>query len=98
MSKKSPKKSASALIGVFLQFDLPEAVSVNVAGSFNDWEPAGLPMERKADGRWERALDLPAGRHEFRLVIDGVWSDVPNAPETVENAFGSRNAVLVVAK
>lgn len=50
------------------------------------------------DGRWERAPDLPAGCHEFRLVIDGVWTDVPNASETVENAFGSRNAMLIVAK
>jgi hypothetical protein len=98
MSKKSPKKSAHALVRISLQFDLPEAVSVNIAGSFNDWNPVSLPMERKTDGRWECAPDLPAGRHEFRLVIDGVWSDVPNASETVENAFGSRNAVLIVAK
>lgn len=98
MSKKSSKKSTHALIRVSLRFDLPEAGSVNIAGSFNDWNPASLPMKRLADGRWERDLDLPAGRYEFRLVIDGVWADVPAASDTIENSFGSRNAVLTVTQ
>lgn len=96
MSKKSSNNSAPPLISVCLQFDLPEAVTVNVAGSFNDWEPASLPMERKVEGRWERDLHLPAGRYEFRLVVDGVWSDAPGVLETVDNSHGSRNAVLHV--
>ncbi|MBL9188382.1 MAG: isoamylase early set domain-containing protein [Opitutaceae bacterium] len=77
---------------------MPDAESVNLAGSFNDWDPASLPMKRMADGRWGRDLDLPVGRYEFRLVIDGVWADVPGATDTVENSFGSRNAVLMVAQ
>lgn len=80
-----------------LSFYFPAATAVYVAGSFNNWNPDDLPMEKMADGRWGRDLSLPAGRHEFRLVIDGVWSDVPDASDTVENSFGSRNAVLVVA-
>lgn len=97
MSKETSKKSASPLVRVSLTFDFPEAVNVAVAGSFNDWDPANLPMKRMAAGRWGRDLHLPAGRYEFRLVIDGVWSDVPDAADTVENAFGFRNAVLIVA-
>ena len=97
MSKKSSKKSAHSHVRVPLSFDFPSAVTVSVAGSFNDWDAASLPMERTADGRWGRDLNLPAGRYEFRLVIDGMWSDVPNASDTVENSFGSRNALLIVA-
>lgn len=93
MSKKSPDNPAS---GVCLQFDLPEAVTGNVAGSFNDWNPASLPMVRKAEGRWERDLPLPAGRYEFRPVVDGARSGAPGGPETVENPPGARNAVLHV--
>ena len=86
------------LTRVSLQLAVPETGSVNIAGSFNDWNPENLPLRRIAGGRWGRDLDLPAGRYEFRLVIDGVWADVPDASDTVENSFGSHNAVLIVAQ
>ena len=97
MSKKTSKKTVSSLVRVPLEFHYPEAKSVNIAGSFNDWDAVGLPMKATAQGRWALELDLPAGRYEFRLVVDGIWADVPGAAEAVENPFGSRNAVLVVA-
>lgn len=97
MSKKSSRIPSPPLVCVPLVFDLPEAVSVSLAGSFNDWDPFNLPLERTEGGRWDLVLQLPVGRYEFRLVIDGVWSDVPSASDTVENPFGSRNAVLSVA-
>lgn len=97
MSKKSPKIPSPPLVRVPLVFYFPEAISVSLAGSFNDWDPINLPLERIEGGRWVHVLQLPVGRYEFRLVIDGVWSDVPSASDTVENPFGSRNAVLSVA-
>lgn len=97
MSKISSRIPSPPLVRVPLVFAFPEAISVNLAGSFNDWDPFNLSLERTEGGRWDRVLQLPAGRYEFRLVIDGVWSDVPNVPDSVENPFGSRNAVLSVA-
>jgi hypothetical protein len=39
---------------------------------------------------------LPAGRYEYRFVVDGQWMSDPSAREYVQNTFGSTNCVLVV--
>lgn len=96
MKKKSPKKSASVLTRVPLKFHLPNATSVRVSGSFNHWDQTGLALNRINDGEWALDLELAPGRHEYRLVVDDQWVDVPGAAETVENPYGGRNAVLTV--
>ncbi len=96
MKKKSPKKSASVLTRVPLKFQFPNAASVRVSGSFNNWDQTGLALNRTSDGAWALDLELAPGRHEYRLIVDDEWIDVPGAAETVENPFGGRNAVLVV--
>jgi 1,4-alpha-glucan branching enzyme len=96
MRKKASKKSATVLTRVPLRFEFPGAASVCVSGSFNNWDLAGLALDRTIDGAWARDLELAPGRHEYRLIVDGEWTDVPDATETVENPFGGRNAVLAV--
>lgn len=96
MKKKSPKKSAPVLTRVPLKFQFPNAASVRVSGSFNHWEQNGLALNRTGDGEWALELELASGRHEYRLIVDDQWVDVPGAVETIDNSFGGRNAVLVV--
>lgn len=97
MKKKSSKKATPALQRVPLKYFFPHVSTLCIAGSFNDWNDAGHSLRPVDDGYWAIELDLAPGRHEFRLVVDGAWIDVPDAVEQVENPFGSRNAVLVVA-
>ncbi len=80
-----------------LELVKPEAKSVFVAGSFNGWNPARTPLTRKSDGRWVGDLTGITGRHEYLFVVDGQWVPDPNAPESVQNPFGGKNSVLVVA-
>lgn len=96
MKRKSPKKSASVLTRFPLKFRFPTAASVRVSGSFNNWNQTGLALKRTSDGKWALDLELAPGRHEYRLIVDDEWTDVPGAAGTVENPFGGRNAVLVV--
>jgi hypothetical protein len=58
----------------------PEAQAVFVAGSFNGWQPSAMPLEKQASGRWEVELMLEPGRHEYRFVVDGRWTDDPLSP------------------
>ena len=51
----------------------PQAKEAYLAGSFNGWEAAALPMKRAADGEWTLSLELEPGRHEFKFVVDGAW-------------------------
>jgi 1,4-alpha-glucan branching enzyme len=73
----------------------PDANSVFIAGSFNDWSPDATPLGKNGGGAWTVEIALPAGRHEYRFVVDGEWVDDPQAAEVVPNAHGGVNAVLV---
>ena len=70
---------------------------VYVAGTFNHWDPTATPMKRDAgSGRFQTALRVPAGTHEYRFVVDGVWSSDPKCTDWVANDCGSLNSVLHV--
>lgn len=81
---------------VCLELKWPDAESVCIAGSFNDWHPGVSPMLRLTDGTWAKELILASGRHEYRFVVDGEWVDDPAATDYVPNPFGGMNAVLTV--
>jgi 1,4-alpha-glucan branching enzyme len=78
------------------EFTAPEAQSVLIAGTFNDWRPAATPMVALGEGRWVKDLALPPGEYEYCLVVDGQWKPDPLATKTVENPFGGVNSICRV--
>lgn len=83
---------------VVLRCHAPDAKSVYVAGTFNEWRPAATPLQPLANGLWTVELELPPGDCEYRFVVDGRWCSDPEAKETVQNPFGDHNAVLRVPR
>ena len=72
----------------------PNAHSVAVLGTFNNWEPT--PLTKNKDGIWETSLSLAPGRYEYAFVIDGRWlGQDPQADEYV-HSFGEYNSVRYV--
>jgi chromosome partitioning protein len=53
-------------------------------------------IRHEALGVWQTVVKLPPGRHRYRLVIDGQWTQDPHNPHTETNPFGERNNVVVV--
>ena len=94
-TKPSPVR---ALPKAHLELVKPEAKSVFVAGSFNEWNPVRTPLTRSNDGKWVGELSGVSGRHEYLFVVDGQWLPDPNARESVQNPFGGRNSVLIVSE
>lgn len=89
-------------VGTSFRLAAPEATEVFLAGEFNQWSATATPMQRGSDGAWVAALDLPAGRYEYKFVVDGQWVCEPGCAgkegETcVPNPFGSLNSVVDVA-
>jgi 1,4-alpha-glucan branching enzyme len=83
---------------VLLELVKPDAKSVYVAGSFNDWKPEQTPLKPAGNGRWVGDLPVNPGRHEYLFVVDGQWVPDPNAKEVVQNPFGGTNSVLIVSE
>jgi 1,4-alpha-glucan branching enzyme len=96
-TKTSRRNGARDGSAVLLEVYQPEAIDVCVAGSFNDWQPQATPMVPLGNGKWAKELTLPAGRYEYRFVVDGRWITDPKAREKAANPFGSENCVLTVA-
>ncbi len=78
------------------------AKAVFLAGSFNGWNPQSTPMINKSSGEWIADLELTPGAYEYRLVIDGQWSNEAECANhesclhCVPNPFGSKNQKLQV--
>lgn len=85
---------------VIFTFDAPEAKSVHVAGSFNDWninsDPLSQGKKGAASGTWKKVFYLEPGVYEYRFIVDGLWQDDPLAAEEWTNEFGSFNCVIWV--
>jgi len=75
----------------------PRANSVQIAGDFNDWQPARNPMQKVGDsGVWQTQMKLPRGKYRYRLVVDGQWQQDPYNERTELNPFGELNSVIEV--
>ena len=97
MKNKSSEKAKLKTKKVQFNLYAPEAERVSLAGDFNSWDVANLPMKKDNKGTWEASFTLPPGRYEYRFWVDEIWHDDPNAQERVENTFGSQNCVRIMS-
>lgn len=83
--------------GVRFALTLPDARTVAVAGTFNQWSSSSHPLARERSGIWQVVVALPPGEHLFMYVVDGTqWVSPPRAEDFVDDGFGSKNGVVVV--
>lgn len=93
---KSAPDTHAALEPVQFEFRYASGSAVSIAGSFNGWQPSASPMHEVGPGRWRTKIPLPHGRHEYRIVVDGVWMPDPTSSITVANPYGGLNSIVVV--
>lgn len=91
------KGAGPQLVPVRFEFTCPTAVTVCVAGTFNNWRPEAKSLHPSGGGRWMKETPLAPGTYEYCLVVDGKYIPDPLARDTVANPFGGRNSVLNVA-
>jgi hypothetical protein len=99
--KSTSRNSASppALPGtVPVTFGIVDAHATRVAlsGDFNQWSPGATLLTKRGDGSWQTSVALPAGRYEYKFVVDGQWRFDPNAHEQVADGHGALNSVIEV--
>lgn len=79
----------------FTYYD-PDAGSVHLAGSFNDWNATATPMIRDDEGYWRVTLDLDAGEHQYKFVVDGAWITDFENPDLASDGYGGMNSIVEV--
>jgi 1,4-alpha-glucan branching enzyme len=73
----------------------PDARTVVLAGSFNNWNEKKLEMTRSGDG-WTATLPLFGGKHTYKFLIDGKWITDPDNPIKEDDGYGNINSVRFV--
>lgn len=70
--------------GILFSYEDAMAVSVHVAGDFNDWNTSATALsDDDGDGVWTVLLDLGAGTYQYKFVVDGgTWVTDPDNPRT----------------
>jgi len=75
----------------------PEAETISIAGTFNDWDPMAHFLSEDPSGYWSIVIPLPKGRYQYMFIIDQhTWISDPGADMMVHDGFGRKNSLLVV--
>ncbi|MCK8602110.1 isoamylase early set domain-containing protein [Desulfoferrobacter suflitae] len=86
-------------VPVVFMLTLPNAQSVAVVGSFNQWRPQGFEMQGAEQHQWTITLELPQGRYEYAFLVDGKeMIPDPHASFYQNDGFGNQNAVLILGE
>jgi serine protease AprX len=74
----------------------PKAQSVELVGTFTDWQP--MPMQEVFSGAWRASLPrLSAGEYRYKFLIDSKqWMNDPENASVVEDGVGGYHSVLTI--
>ncbi len=89
----APSAPVSTRAGIRFTLQAPEAHRVQLAGDFNQWEPAGNEMQFRG-GVWQKVMPLPPGRYRYRYVVDGRWQPDPLNTLIERGGFGEYDSVV----
>jgi 1,4-alpha-glucan branching enzyme len=82
---------------VTFSFEGNGAREVFLLGDFNNWNPTSHQMNNNGNSVWKKTVMIPSGKHEYKFLADGQWTEDPLNDQTCPNCFGTYNSVLNVA-
>ena len=89
-----PFQQTDSIVTFYLKgFD--KAKKVMLAGSFNDWAPNALAMQ-KTDSGWISQVKLTPGKYWYKFIIDGRWRVDNDNFSKESDEYGNINSVLFV--
>ncbi|MBU6340398.1 MAG: hypothetical protein KGS48_02785 [Bacteroidetes bacterium] len=73
----------------------PEAKQVFLTGSFGNWNPQAVPMQKNDTG-WFCDWPLKPGKHHYKFVVDGQWMVDPANKRKEKDQQGNENSIILV--
>jgi hypothetical protein len=97
LTRFAPVTPLPALQEIRFSITADTASRVSLVGDFNDWNPAGTPLQRTATGEWSVTLPLAPGSYRFSFLLDGrIWRSDPRRPAAPDPDFDTPTSVLTV--
>jgi chromosome partitioning protein len=90
------RKESDGLLATPFILQAPEAKSVYVTGTFNDWSLDESCRMQRENGCWKVDLPLKPGVYKYQFIVDGRWQEDPANPLQEKNAFGDINSLVEV--
>lgn len=90
------QEEAPAMFLTTFNLNAPEAQSVYVTGSFNDWSLDETCRMKFENGQWMTRLPLAPGVYKYQFIVDGRWREDPANPNQERNSFGDINSLIEV--
>ncbi|MBF0593543.1 MAG: AAA family ATPase [Candidatus Omnitrophica bacterium] len=94
--KEIVAREVESISQVTFALNAPEAQSVYLAGSFNDWSLNPTSRMEQENGLWTLRQTLKPGVHQYQFVVDGRWQADPANELKESNGFGDMNSVIKV--
>lgn len=92
--RETIRKEVPDMLGALFSLEAPEAKTVYVTGSFNEWSIDENCRMQKQNGRWSVSVPLRPGRYKYQFVVDGIWRADPDNTQQERNSFGDVNSIL----
>ena len=81
---------------VTFKFHAAPESKVYLAGTFNKWDPTMIQLKGDKKGIFAATVLMPAGRNEYKFIVDGNWCNAPDCKDLTPNEFGTTNSMLYV--
>ncbi len=94
--KKLVKEQTKSIIGTAFLLHAPQAKSVYVTGSFNDWAFDESCRMQDTEGDWKVSISLKPGLYQYQFIVDGKWQEDPANPRQERNSFGDLNSLVEI--
>ncbi len=89
-------ETAAFLSSATFVLKAPQAKSVYVTGSFNDWSLDENCRMNNQEGTWSLKVNLRPGTYKYQFIVDGKWQEDPSNTNIERNSFGDINSLIEV--
>jgi chromosome partitioning protein len=98
-ARQQERASQSTEVPKRFIFHAPEAKTVRIVGSFNDWRPTeDYSMERNKDGVWSKTVRLVPGEYQYKYIVDDMWIEDKHNPKVTNDPYGGRNSIIEIVQ
>jgi len=96
MAKKTKTTQPAKAATQIFAFRAPAALSVQLVGDFTHWNEKPVSLKKETGGVWRAEVTLAPGRHHYRFIVDGQWTDDPDCTVRMPNPYGGEDMVRTV--